>query len=172
MGKDKGSGRKRKLNTAAKSSPLSDDNNDNARASKVSARAPEPEEDEMFEDDPVEEEDPEDCDGLDPFVLHFEREMSERLQKFVKQEKPELATHSLDWPVLEKATYLGLKFSSDGEIEVPGNVINISELDSLPPVKVPEPPVLPLKNATLTSLHVKQQLLDNVPLANQVCVMA
>lgn len=108
-------------------------------------------------------------DGLDPFVQHFEREMGEKLRQSLKEDKPVLQKHNFDWPVLERVSFVGLAKCEDEDIiSDTSTTINISELDKLPPAKVPEPPLIPLKNTSLISLHIKSQLHDTIPIANQV----
>lgn len=107
---------------------------------------------------------------VDPFILHFEREMSNKLQKEIKKDNPSMITHNIEWPHLEKFTFTGVKdpntddtISSDTTLK-----INLSELDGLPEVRIQDPPLEPLKSPTLDSLHIKSQLHTTIPIANQV----
>ncbi len=108
-------------------------------------------------------------DGLDPFVQHFEREMGEKMRQSLKEDKPAMQKLNFDWPVIERVAFVGMTKCEDEDIiSDTSTTINISELDKLPPAKVPEPPLIPLKNASLSSLHIKSQLHETIPVANQV----
>lgn len=95
--------------------------------------------------------------------------MGEKLRQSLKEDKPALEKHNFDWPVIERVAFVGLaKYEDEDIISDTSTTINISELDKLPPAKVPEPPLIPLKNTSLISLHIKSQLHETIPVANQV----
>ena len=117
---------------------------------------------------------------VDPFLLHYERELSTDLQILLSREKPYTNHVACTWPRLENFQFSGLMFDSEKQTKTSSfqvqntKSLDLSAVKKSKLVKIPDPPsqAFPLNSekSLLESLFIKTQLYTTIPLANQVRV--
>jgi hypothetical protein len=112
---------------------------------------------------------------VDPFLLHFERELPAQVTQILSGYKPYSNTLSCTWPKLENFDFQGVPakdVEEDTAYSETVKSLNISAVKKSKLVKIPAPPSrrcpLNQRNPTLESLCIKTQLHLTIPVANQV----
>jgi len=116
---------------------------------------------------------------IDPYLLHFERELPNDLQTLLSSEKPYDRLITYTWPGLENFHYIGIKppeivQDQPTDISTTSSVLDISAIKQIRVARVPDPPsqafstTIQSEKAIFSSLYLKQQLHSTIAVANQV----